>query len=92
MRAIFQLVPLAETIYYSFFEYYRSGLKIIGPNFVGMENYEALFSSNFPLHKISSLHEPILLLHKNIRLIHITNPVSIDPNIKQSFAYKAKNS
>ena len=25
--AVFQLVPLASTIYYSFFEYYRSGLK-----------------------------------------------------------------
>ena len=30
--AIFQLIPLASTIYYSFFEYYRSGLKVIGPN------------------------------------------------------------
>ena len=24
--AVFQLIPLASTIYYSFFEYYRSGL------------------------------------------------------------------
>ena len=31
---IFQFWPLATTIYYSFFEYFRSGLKIIGPNFV----------------------------------------------------------
>ena len=31
--AVFQLIPLASTIYYSFFEYYRSGLKIIGPSF-----------------------------------------------------------
>ena len=35
---IFQFWPLATTIYYSFFEYFRSGLKIIGPNFVGAEN------------------------------------------------------
>ena len=35
--AVFQLIPLASTIYYSFFEYYRSGLKIIGPNFVGLK-------------------------------------------------------
>ena len=28
---IFQFWPLATTIYYSFFEYFRSGLKIIGP-------------------------------------------------------------
>ena len=34
---IFQFWPLATTIYYSFFEYFRSGLKIIGPNFVGLE-------------------------------------------------------
>ena len=36
--AVFQLIPLASTIYYSFFEYYRSGLKIIGPSFVGLKN------------------------------------------------------
>lgn len=44
---IFQLVPLASTVYYSFFEYYRSGLTIIGPNPVGLENYKALFESDF---------------------------------------------
>ena len=45
---IFQLIPLASTVYYSFFEYYRSGLKIIGPNPVGLANYQALFESEFP--------------------------------------------
>ena len=35
--AVFQLIPLGSTIYYSFFEYYRSGLKIIGPTFVGLK-------------------------------------------------------
>ena len=40
--AVFQLIPLASTIYYSFFEYYRSGLKIIGPNFGGLKNYAAM--------------------------------------------------
>ena len=40
--AIFQLIPLASTIYYSFFEYYRSGLKVIGPNFTGLSNYVKL--------------------------------------------------
>ena len=34
--AVFQLIPLASTVYYSFFEYFRSGLKEIGPNFVGL--------------------------------------------------------
>lgn len=41
--AVFQLIPLFSTVYYSFFEHYRSGLKIIGPNFVGLENYAACF-------------------------------------------------
>ena len=44
--AVFQLIPLASTIYYSFFEYYRSGLKIIGPNFVGLKNYITLFATD----------------------------------------------
>ena len=42
--AIFTLVPQMLTIYNSFFENYRSGLKIIGPNFVGFENYITLFT------------------------------------------------
>ena len=37
--AIFQLVPLVNTIYNSFFENYRSGLTQIGPNPVGLKNY-----------------------------------------------------
>lgn len=46
--AVFQLIPLFSTVYYSFFEHYRSGLKIIGPNFVGLENYARLFSADLP--------------------------------------------
>ena len=42
--AIFTLYPQMLTIYNSFFENYRSGLKIIGPNFVGFENYVKLFT------------------------------------------------
>ena len=42
---IFQLIPLINTIYYSFFEYFRSGLNVIGPNFKGIENYIKLFSN-----------------------------------------------
>lgn len=44
---VFQLIPLGQTIYYSFFEYYRSGLTIIGPNPVGLDNYKALLESDF---------------------------------------------
>lgn len=40
---VFNLIPLFTTIFYSFFEYYRSGLKIIGPNFVGLDNYIDMF-------------------------------------------------
>ena len=46
--AVFQLIPLVSTIYYSFFEYYRSGLKIIGPTFVGLKNYITLFATDLP--------------------------------------------
>ena len=42
--AIFTLYPQMLTIYNSFFENYRSGLKQVGPNFVGLENYVKLFT------------------------------------------------
>lgn len=43
---IFSFIPLLDTIRYSFFEYYRSGLKEIGPNFVGLQNYIDLLHSD----------------------------------------------
>jgi multiple sugar transport system permease protein len=42
---IFQLVPLIQTFYYSVYEYYRVGVKIIGPNYVGLENFKTLFNT-----------------------------------------------
>ena len=42
---IFQLIPLFTTIYNSFFENYRSGLTIVGPNFIGFENYKTIFAT-----------------------------------------------
>ena len=42
---IFQLVPLVNTIYNSFFENYMSGLNQVGPTFVGLDNYRELFKS-----------------------------------------------
>ncbi|MBQ2803329.1 MAG: sugar ABC transporter permease [Lachnospiraceae bacterium] len=42
---VFQMVPLVSTIYNSFFENYRSGLTQIGPTFIGLENYKAIFSN-----------------------------------------------
>ena len=43
---IFSLIPLVDTVRYSFFEYFRSGIKEIGPNFIGMENYISLLKSD----------------------------------------------
>ncbi len=42
---LFQFVPLVTTIYNSFFENYRSGLKQIGPNFIGLGNYVKILSN-----------------------------------------------
>ena len=39
---VFSLIPLFSTIYNSFFEHFMSGLKVIGPNYVGLENYAEL--------------------------------------------------
>ena len=43
---IFSLIPLVDTVRFSFFEYYRSGIKQIGPNFVGWTNYAELLKSD----------------------------------------------
>lgn len=40
----FSLIPLITTVYNSFFENYRSGLTQVGPNFVGLSNFKAIFS------------------------------------------------
>ena len=42
---LFQFVPLVTTIYNSFFENYRSGLKQIGPTFIGLGNYMKILAS-----------------------------------------------
>lgn len=44
---IFSLIPLLDTIRYSFYEYYRSGLRIVGPSFVGFDNYINVMGSDF---------------------------------------------
>ena len=43
---IFSFIPLADTIRYSFYEYYRSGIREIGPNFIGIANYIDLLKSD----------------------------------------------
>ena len=42
---VFQLIPLVNTVYNSFFENYRSGLSQIGPNFVGLANFKTIFTN-----------------------------------------------
>ena len=42
---VFQMIPLFTTIYNSFFENYLSGLKQIGPNFIGFANYTDIISN-----------------------------------------------
>lgn len=48
---IFSLFPLISTFYNSFFENYMSGLKQIGPTFVGFSNYAKVFASGGDLAK-----------------------------------------
>ena len=43
---IWTFIPQVLTIYYSFFEYYRVGLKVNGPTFNGIQNYINLFKAN----------------------------------------------
>lgn len=43
---IFSFIPLVTTFYNSFFENYMSGLKQIGPNFVGLDNFKAILGSD----------------------------------------------
>ncbi len=41
---VFSFIPMISTFFYSFFENYMSGLKMIGPKFVGLDNYVKLFT------------------------------------------------
>lgn len=43
---VFQLIPMATTVYNSFFECYKSGLTQVGPNFIGLENYKAVLGNS----------------------------------------------
>lgn len=44
--AVFSFYPMITTFYYSFFESRREGLNVIGPNFIGLDNYLNLFKPN----------------------------------------------
>ena len=40
---VFNLIPLINTVKWSFFEYYKKGIDFIEPNFIGIDNYKVLF-------------------------------------------------
>ena len=46
--AIFSLIPLADTIRNSFYEYYAFGLKTVGPNWTGFANYAEMLAADLP--------------------------------------------
>lgn len=52
---IFSLIPMIDTVRYSFFEYYRSGIKEIGPNFIGLANYKSLLDSDMLKYALNTL-------------------------------------
>lgn len=43
---VFSLIPLLETVAISFFKNYRIGLTVIGPTFIGFENFKQVFSDD----------------------------------------------
>ena len=49
--AIFSLVPLVSTFYNSLFENYMDGLNQVGPNFVGLANFQKVLASDGDLMK-----------------------------------------
>ena len=57
--AIFSFYPLLYTLYISFFENHRTGLKTIGPNFIGIENYAKIFQDGKYMMQIDSLEKNV---------------------------------
>ena len=49
------MIPLVDTVRYSFYEYYRSGIKEIGPNFIGIANYLSLLKSDMLKYSANTL-------------------------------------
>lgn len=49
------MIPLVDTVRYSFYEYYRSGIKEIGPNFIGIANYLSLLKSDMLKYSTNTL-------------------------------------
>ena len=52
---VFNLVPLINTVYRSFFEMYMYGFSQVGPNFVGIQNYLTIFSGDLPRYFLNTM-------------------------------------
>ena len=52
---VFNLVPLINTVYRSFFEMYMDGFSQVGPNFVGIQNYLTIFSGDLPKYFLNTM-------------------------------------
>ena len=48
---IFSLIPLVTTFVYSLFEYYRVGLNVVGPKFIGFQHFVSIFTAGDSLGK-----------------------------------------
>ena len=62
--AIFSLYPLLSTFYYSFFKYYQNMSSfgdVIGPSFIGMDNFKSLFSDGLKSEIIKYFYNTFLL-------------------------------
>ena len=52
---VFNLVPLINTVYRSFFEMYMDGFTQVEPNFVGIQNYLTIFSGDLPRYFLNTM-------------------------------------
>lgn len=52
---VFNLVPLINTVYRSFFEMYMDGFTQVGPDFVGIQNYLTIFSGDLPRYFLNTM-------------------------------------
>ena len=83
---LFQMVPLASTIYNSFFENYRSGLTQIGPNFVGIENYKTIITNgDLPTYFMNTIIMWIMGFIPQIILSLLLGAWFTDPSLRLKF-------
>ena len=52
---IFSLIPLVSTFVNSLFENYRVGLMVVGPRFIGLENFKRIFEDNILVYAKNTL-------------------------------------